>query len=139
MYTQKLVADRQRELTYLRFNEEQVNMSNEKYRHDIGRLKHENRKLGDCLLLYKERRSRRILKSVYEHIRSIDYEAKAKLAESKARWRENAELRSEYETMKATQEELLREFGKDKPEEVFDMFPNVWASLEKRKNRRNFS
>lgn len=116
-----------------------MNASNEKYRHDIRRLKHENRKLGDCLLLRRENRSRRILKSVYEHIRSIDYETKAKLAEAKARWRENAELRSEYETMKATQEELLREFGKGRPEEVFDMFPTVWEPLEKRRNRRNFS
>lgn len=114
-------------------------MSNERYRHDIRRLRHENRKLGDCLALRRDRRHRRIMRSVYEHIRAMDYESKAKLAEAKARWKENAELRSEYEAMKGAQEELLREFGKDTPDEVFEMFPDVWEPLEARRNRRNFS
>lgn len=137
--TNTLVADRHRELAYLQYNEEQVNARNEQYRHGIGRLKHENRKLRDCLALRREMRHRRIMRSVYEHMRAVDYECKAKLAEAKARWRENAELRVEYETMKGAQEELLGEFGKDTPEEVFEMFPDVWEPLEVRRNRRNFS
>lgn len=116
-----------------------MNASNERYRHEIRRLKHENRKLGDCMVLRQERRDRRIMKSVYQHIRGLDYEAKAKLAEVKARWKENGELCDEYEGMKGTQGKLLDAFGKDYPKEVFEMFPDVWESLDARKNRRNFS
>lgn len=138
-HTRALVAERHRKLVHLRYNEEQVNASNERYRHDIRRLKHENRKLSDCLALRRKRRHLRIMRSVYEHIHAMDYESKAKLAEAKIRWKENTELRDEFETMKGAQEELLSEFGKDTPEEVFEMFPDVWEPLETRRNRRNFS
>lgn len=116
-----------------------MNAANERYRHDIRRLKHENRKLDDCLELWREKREKLIMRSVYQHIRDLDYENMAKLAEIKARWKENAELQDDYETMKDLQHRLLEEFGKETPEEVFEMFPNVWKSLEERKNRRNFS
>lgn len=138
-HTRTLVASRHRELAYLRYNEEQANASNERYRHEIRRLKHENRKLGDCLALRRDRRHRHIMRAVYEHIRAVDYESAAKLAEAKARWRENEELRREHGVMREAQEALLREFGKDTPEEVFENFPDVWEPLEVRKNRRNFS
>lgn len=137
--THALLAERHQDLAHLRFNEERVNATNEQYRHDIRRLKHENRKLGECLVQHLETRDRRIMKSVYDHVRGLDYEAKAKLAELKARWKENGELRDEYEEMKEMQEKMLKPFGKNSPEEVFKMFPDIWESLEERKNRRNFS
>lgn len=138
-HTSTIIAGKHRDLAFLRYNEEQVNLINEKYRHDIRHLKHENRKLGDCLVLRQDTRNRRILRSVDRHIRGLDYEGKAKLAEVKARHKENEQLRKEYENMKGMQKRLLVEFNKDTPEEVFEMFPYVWESLERRKNRRNFS
>lgn len=134
-----MITEKHYELAFLKHNEEQVNASNERYRHEIRRLKHENRKLGDCLTLRRSVRDRRIMKEVHRHVRDLDYENRVKLAEVKARWKENEQLRCEYEAMRGVQEWLLTEFGKDTPNEVFEMFPTVWESLETRKNRRNFS
>lgn len=72
-------------------------------------------------------------------MRALDYEAKAKLAEVKARYKENKALREECSFMKGVQGKLLENLGKETAEEVFDMFPHVWQPLEFRKNRRNFS
>lgn len=137
--TTALVAEKHRELVLLQHHESQVNDANERYRHQIRQLKHENRKLGDFLALQRSRRDRRIMKAVDRHLRDLDYETHEKLAEVKARWKENEQLRSEYEVMRGVQERLLAELGKDSPEEVFEMFPTVWAPVEERKNRRNFS
>lgn len=79
------------------------------------------------------------MKSVDRHLRDLDYETRAKLAEVKARWKENEQLRGEFEVMRGVQERLLAELGKETPEEVFGMFPTVWEPMEDRKNRRNFS
>lgn len=137
--TTDLIADKHRELALLNNHEERVNDANERYRHQIRQLKHENRKLGDCLALQRSRRDRRIMKSVDRHLRDLDYETRTKLAEIKARWKENEQLRGEFEVMRGVQERLLAEFGKESPEEVFGMFPTVWEPMEERKNRRNFS
>ncbi|KAJ1299924.1 hypothetical protein OPQ81_005365 [Rhizoctonia solani] len=134
-----LLADKHKELTFLQYNEEQVNRINEDYRDKIRHLKYENRKLNDCLVLQRNMRDRRILKSVDRHIRSLEYECKAKLAEVKARYRENEQLCNEYEHMQDYQKQLLAVLGKETPGEVFKEFPHVWQSLEVRKNRRNFS
>lgn len=79
------------------------------------------------------------MKAVDKHLRDLDYETRAKLAEVKARWKENGQLRGELEVKRGVQERLLAEFGTGLPEDVFDMFPDVWEPVQERKNRRNFS
>ncbi|KAJ4424516.1 hypothetical protein N0V82_000840 [Gnomoniopsis sp. IMI 355080] len=135
----KIIAEKQRDLFSLNRNEEAVNASNERHRAMIHRLKHENRKLSDCIALQDNIRERRVLQQVDKHVRALDWEAKAKFAEVKARWRENEALREELEPLKDMHRKLLEKFGKQTAEEVFETFPDVWKPLEIRKNRRNMS
>lgn len=79
------------------------------------------------------------MQHVDKHMRALNYEAKVKLAEVKARYRENDALRQEYSFMQGAQGKLLEQFGKETAEQVFEMFPHVWKPLDFRKNRRNFS
>lgn len=137
--TSGIIADHHRDLAGLRASEEQANAGNERYRHECGRLKHENRRLTDCLAARRWRRERRIMRGVQRHIGELGYECKAKMAEVRARLREHEGLWREYEMHQGVQRRLLAEFGKDTPEEVFKMYPDIWESEEERKNRRNFS
>lgn len=137
--TNKIIAEEYQDFSRLKYKEEQLNATNERYRHNIRRLKHENRRLGDCLGLRLDKRDKHIMRSVYRHIRDLEYENMAKRAEVDARWKENAELYDEYETVKGLHDRLLEEFGKKTAQEVFAMFPNVWEAVEERKHRRNFS
>lgn len=105
----------------------------------IHRLKHENHKLSDCIAFRESIRERRILQQVDKQVRALEWEAKAKFAEVKARWRENEALRQELEPLQDMHKRLLEKFGKETAEEVFEMFPDVWKPLEFRKNRRHMS
>lgn len=84
-------------------------------------------------------RERRILQHVDKHMRAMDFAAKSKLAEVKARYRENESLREDLSFKERVQRKLLSKLGKETAEQVFDMHPHVWHPLEYRKNRRNFS
>lgn len=138
-YTDGVISRHLRDKAFMENNEEQCNRHNERYRHEITTMRHENRKLKDCLEAYKEQRARRIMKNVARYVSDLSFDCKAKLAEVKARWREQDHLKLEWDAEKETQIKILQEFGKRSPEEVFAMFPEVWDPLEVRKNRRNYS
>lgn len=60
-------------------------------------------------------------------------QAKAKLAELKARYGEHTELCCEYRKLQETQDKILAEFNKDTPGDVFKGFPasrNQWKGVE---------
>lgn len=137
--TSAIIAGQHRDLAALRASEERANAGNERYRHENRRLKHENRRLADCLEARRHARERRIMQGVQRHIGELGYECKAKMAEVRARLREHEALWREYEAHQRVQRRLLAEFGKDTPDEVFAMYPDIWESEEARKNRRNFS
>ncbi|KUI57683.1 hypothetical protein VP1G_05007 [Cytospora mali] len=137
--TTGIIASHHHHLASLRAGEERANAANELYRHECRRLKHENRRLADCLEARRSTRERRIMKNVQRHISELNYECKAKMAEVKARMREHENLLREYQVHIGVQQRLLGEFGKETPEEVFEMYPDIWESEEERKNRRNFS
>lgn len=79
------------------------------------------------------------MRQVQSQIRELDYVAKAKMAEIRARVRERDELRRELDTQLEVQGRLLSLMGKETPEEVFAMYPDIWEPEEIRKNRRNYS
>ena len=137
--TAAVVAGHHRDLAALRLEEERANAANEHYRHEARRLKHENRRLADCLGARRARRERRVMREVQRHIAELSYECKAKMAELRARRREHEHLRREWRVHAGVQQRLLAEFGKATAEEVFEMYPDVWETEEERKNRRNFS
>ncbi|CAN8103566.1 unnamed protein product [Discula destructiva] len=133
------IAQKQRDLAHLNYHEGMVNGANDRYRHAALALKHDNRKLIDCLKKLHRNREMRIMKLVDGQMRELEYEGKVKLAEIEAQIQENEELRLEYEREKDLQARLLAKFGKETADEVFGMYPDVWEPLEKRKNYRNSS
>lgn len=137
--TAGIIAAHHRDLASLRRGEEHANAENERYRHGCRRLEHENRRLADCLAARTSARERRIMRDVQRHIGDLGYECKAKAGELGARLREGDHLRREYRAHKGLQVRLLAEFGSETPEEVFEMYPDVWGGEEVRKNRRNYS
>ena len=137
--TQEIIASKQREVAHLVQTEEEANAEAERLRHEARRLKHENRKLADCFAEHRSTRDRRIMKQVHRHIRELSYIARAKLAEIRTRVRERDELQRELDAGMEFQRTLLEVMGKDTPEEVFAMYPNIWEPEEIRKNRRNYS
>lgn len=137
--TNKIFAKWESELRDLTKNEEDLNASNECFRHEATRLRHENRKLTDCIAFQGSVRERRILQQVDKRLRALKFEVKAKMAQIEDGYSENYQLREQCVDGRLRQEQLLKYFGKEKAEEVFAMFPHVWKSLEVRKNRRNLS
>lgn len=138
-YINEEFAKKRRELYNLTKNEEDVNASNERFRHEITRLKHENRKLNDCVDYEQTIKDRRILQQVDRRLRALDFDTTLKLAQINNEYKENHQLRQEFSEMKHTHDQLLEYFGVETAEDVFRMFPHVWEPLEYRKNRRNFS
>lgn len=137
--THNIIASKQREVARLVQAEEEANAEAERLRHEARRLKHENRKLADCFAEHRSIRDRRIMRQVHGNIRELGCVAKAKMAEIKARVRERDELQRELDGHVETQRRLLELMGKDTPEEVFAMYPDIWEPEEIRKNRRNYS
>lgn len=137
--TQEILASKNREVAHLVQTEEQANAEAERLRYEATRLKHENRKLADCFGEHRSTRDRRIMRQVQRQIRELDYVAKAKMAEIRARVRERDELRRELDAQQEVQGSLLSLMGKETPEEVFAMYPDIWEPEEIRKNRRNYS
>ena len=137
--THEILANKHSEVAHLVQAEEQANAEAERLRHEAKRLKHENRKLADCFGEHRSTRDRRIMKKVHRNIRELNYMAKAKMAEIKARVRERDELARELDVEMKVQQKLLSLMGKDTPEEVFAMYPDIWEPEEIRKNRRNYS
>ncbi|KAJ0124960.1 hypothetical protein J7T55_006303 [Diaporthe amygdali] len=137
--TQEVIANKHMEVAHLIQSEEQANAEVERLRHAAKRFKHENRKLADCFEERRSTRDRRIMKQVQRHIRELSYIAKAKFAECKARVRERDALQRELDSHQDVQRKLLAIFGKETPDEVFAMYPDIWEPEEIRKNRRNYS
>lgn len=137
--TQDIIARKRWEVAQLVDTEEQTNAAADRLRHQAKRLKHENRKLADCFEEHQSTRDRRIMKQVQRHVAELSYVARAKFSEVKARVRERDALQRERDAHEDVQRKLLAAFGKETPDEVFAMFPDVWESEEVRKNRRNYS
>lgn len=137
--TRNIIDSKRREVAQLVQDEEAANAEAERLRHEARRLKHENRKLADCVAEHRSIRDRRIMKQVHGHIRELSYIAKAKMAEIKTRVRERDELRRELDAHLEAQRSMLEFMGKETPEEVFAMYPDIWEPEEIRKNRRNYS
>lgn len=137
--TQEIIANKQREVANLVQTEEAANAEAERLRHNARLLKHENRKLADCFAEHRSTRDRRIVKQVHRHIRELSFTAKAKFAEIKVHVRERDNLQREIDAGMEFQRTLLGVMGKDTPEEVFAMYPDIWEPEEIRKNRRNYS
>ncbi|POS76822.1 hypothetical protein DHEL01_v204793 [Diaporthe helianthi] len=137
--TRHILASRNAEVAQLVQTEELANAEAEKLRHEATRLKHENRKLADCFGEHRSARDRRIMKQVQRQIRELNYVAKAKMAEIRARVRDRDDLARDIEEQREVQRRLLLLMGKDTPEEVFAMYPDIWEPEEIRKNRRNYS
>lgn len=137
--TREIIDSKRREVAGLVRTEEEANAEAERLRHQARRLKHENRRLADCVAEHRSVRDRRIMRQVHGQIRELGYLARAKMAEIKARVRERDELRREVDSHVAFQRGLLELMGKDTPEEVFAMYPDIWEPEEIRKNRRNYS
>lgn len=104
----------------------------ERFRHENYQLRPDNEKLHDCLAVHryqqqrKESRARRIQQHVYQQMQEVDVElehSKQTLDLAVRTYeridRENSELLYERDV-------LLREFGKETPQEVFDMFPDLF-------------
>lgn len=137
--TRHILASRHAEVAQLVETEEQANAEAERLRHEATRLKHENRKLADCYGEHRSTRDRRIMRQVQRQIRELNYVAKAKMAEIRARVRDRDGLAREIEEQREVQRRLLSLLGKDTLEEVFVMYPGIWEPEEIRKNRRNYS
>lgn len=137
--TRSIMDNKRREVAHLVQAEEEANAEAERLRHEARRLKHENRKLADCFAEFRSVRDRRIMRQVQGQIRELGYMAKAKMAEIKVRVRERDELRRELDGHLEFQRGLLDLMGKETPEEVFAMYPDIWEPEEIRKNRRNYS
>lgn len=137
--TQNIIDSKRHEVAQLVKTEEEANAEAERLRHEARRLKHENRKLADCVAEHRSIRDRRIMKQVHGNIRELSYIAKVKMAEIKVRVRERDELRRELDTHLEVQRSMLEFMGKDTPEEVFAMYPDIWEPEDIRKNRRNYS
>lgn len=137
--TAGIIAAHQRDLAGLRREGALAGAAGDRYRRGCRALAHENRRLADCLAARRERRERRIMRAVQGGIAGLRYERGAAAAELRARARELAGLRGEYRRLLGVQAGLLGELGGETPEEVFEMFPEVWEGEGERKNRRNFS
>lgn len=137
--TNNIIDSKRREVASLVRGEEAANAEAEQLRHEARRLKHENRKLADCFAEFRSTRDRRIMRQVQGQMRELSYIAKAKMAEIRVRVRERDELRRELDEHLGFQRSLLELMGKETPEEVFAMYPDIWEPEEIRKNRRNYS
>lgn len=133
------MAEKQRALAHLAHNEHLISSANEHFDRAATALKHDNRRLADCLKKHKHDREMRIMRHVDQQMRELEYEGMSKMAEIESQVKVSESLRRQVENEQAKQAKLLAEFGKKTPEEVFSMFPNVWDPLEKRKNYRNYS
>lgn len=132
------MAQKQNDLVHLAHNEFLINTANEKFMNQAAALKHENRRLIDCLRQRRHKREMRIMRHVDGQMRELEYEGMVKMAEIQAQCKASEALQLEVEHERAVQAKLLAEFGKETPEEVFRLFP--WEEpLEKRKNFRNYS
>lgn len=123
----------------LSHHEQLTQTANEHFQRQARTLRHENRKLQDCIKARQSDREMLIMRQVDGQMRDLEYEREMKIAEVEANFKAQEALRRDVERERAAQQELLSQFGKEKADEVFAMYPRVWDPLEKRKNYRNYS
>lgn len=98
--------------------------------------------MGDCLAARARNREMRIMRTLDGQLRELEYEGRVRRAEVAAQYKEHDALRREVAHETGVQARLLAEFGAAAAggvDEVFGMYPDVWAPLEQRKNYRNYS
>lgn len=139
MATFNTMGQQQRDLVALVATEDEVTARNEAYRHKTTALRHENRRLLDCVKRMRRNRELRIMQHVDGQARELAYERHMRLAEVEATYKENERLRRGFEAERRAQLKMLAELGQDTVEGAFAMYPDVWESLEDRMDRRHYN